>query len=64
MIPERGSWIEFNVTKKDSLTVRIDQSGKFAATTLLRAMDPKLSTDTDHAESVLSDGNPKAVKRR
>ncbi len=47
VIPERGSWIEVNVTKKDSLTVRIDQSGKFAATTLLRAMDPKYSTDAD-----------------
>jgi DNA-directed RNA polymerase subunit beta len=47
VIPERGSWIEVNVTKKDSLTVRIDQSGKFAATTLLRAMDPKYSTDSD-----------------
>ena len=40
IIPERGSWIEVNVTKKDSLTVRIDQSGKFSAMTLLRAMDP------------------------
>ena len=47
VIPERGSWIEVNVTKKDALTVRIDQSGKFAATTLLRAMDPKYSTDAD-----------------
>ncbi len=40
VIPERGSWIEINATKKDSLTVRIDQSGKFSAMTLLRAMDP------------------------
>jgi DNA-directed RNA polymerase subunit beta len=47
IIPERGSWIEINVTKKDSLTVRIDQSGKFSAMTLLRAMDPKYSTDAD-----------------
>ena len=47
IIPERGSWIECNVTKKDSLTVRIDQSGKFSATTLLRAIDPKYSSDTD-----------------
>ena len=47
VIPERGSWIEVNVTKKEALTVRIDQSGKFAATTLLRAMDPSLSTDAD-----------------
>ncbi len=47
VIPERGSWIEINVTKKDSLSVRIDQSGKFSVVTLLRAMSPKLSTDTD-----------------
>ncbi|MCC6669720.1 MAG: DNA-directed RNA polymerase subunit beta [Planctomycetes bacterium] len=45
VIPERGSWIEINVTKKDAVAVRIDQSGKFSATTLLRAMDPKYSTD-------------------
>jgi DNA-directed RNA polymerase subunit beta len=44
IIPERGSWIEINVTKKDTLGVRIDQSGKFSALTLLRAMDPKYST--------------------
>ncbi|MEQ1825381.1 MAG: DNA-directed RNA polymerase subunit beta, partial [Pirellula sp.] len=47
VIPERGSWIEVNVTKKDSLSVRIDQSGKFSVMTLLRAMSPKLSTDQD-----------------
>jgi len=46
VIPERGSWIELNVGKKDSLTVRIDQSGKFSAMTLLRAMDPKYSQNS------------------
>jgi DNA-directed RNA polymerase subunit beta len=46
VIPERGSWIEVNVTKKDSLSVRIDQSGKFSVVTLLRAMSPDLSTDS------------------
>ncbi len=29
IIPERGSWIELLVSRKDTLTVRIDQSGKF-----------------------------------
>jgi DNA-directed RNA polymerase subunit beta len=38
IIPERGSWIELQVTKKDTLGVRIDQSGKFSSMTLLRAM--------------------------
>jgi DNA-directed RNA polymerase subunit beta len=46
IIPERGSWIELNISKKDTLQVRIDQSGKFSALTLLRAMDPKYSSDT------------------
>jgi DNA-directed RNA polymerase subunit beta len=45
IIPERGSWIELNVTKKDAVAIRIDQSGKFSCTTLLRAMDQKFSTD-------------------
>jgi DNA-directed RNA polymerase subunit beta len=45
IIPERGSWIEINVTKKDALGVRIDQSGKFSAVTLLRALDPAYSTN-------------------
>ena len=47
IIPERGSWIEVNVTKKDLLTVRIDQSGKFSAMTLLRAMAPEFGTDAE-----------------
>jgi DNA-directed RNA polymerase subunit beta len=45
VIPERGSWIELQVTKKETLGVRIDQSGKFSAMTLLRAMSPEFSSD-------------------
>jgi DNA-directed RNA polymerase subunit beta len=45
IIPERGSWIELNISKKDTLTVRIDQSGKFSAMTLLRAMDARYGQD-------------------
>ncbi len=44
IIPERGSWIELVVTKKDSLTMRIDQSSKIPATTFLRAMDEKFGS--------------------
>ena len=47
LIPERGSWIELNVTKKEILAVRIDQSGKFPATILLRAVSEEYSTDAD-----------------
>ncbi len=45
VIPERGSWIEINVTKKDLLAVRIDQSSKIAATSFLRAMSDDYGTD-------------------
>jgi len=44
IIPERGSWIEASVTKKDVLAVRIDQSSKIPATTFLRALDEKYGT--------------------
>ncbi|MCB9934288.1 MAG: DNA-directed RNA polymerase subunit beta [Planctomycetes bacterium] len=44
VIPERGSWIELAVTKKDTLSIRIDQSGKFSAMTFFRAMSPDLSS--------------------
>jgi len=43
IIPERGSWIELNVSRKEALQVRIDQSGKFPVTMLLRAMEPEFS---------------------
>src|ERR1700742_364042 len=45
VIPERGSWIECSVTKKDALAVRIDQSSKIPATTFLRALDKKYSSN-------------------
>src|SRR5437868_14550046 len=58
IIPERGSWIEINVTKKDTLGVRIDQSGKFSSMTLLRAMDPQYSTD----EAILNTFHGKEIQ--
>jgi DNA-directed RNA polymerase subunit beta len=44
IIPERGSWIELEVSKKDILQMRIDQSTKIPATTFLRALDEDFST--------------------
>ncbi|MEM9416531.1 MAG: DNA-directed RNA polymerase subunit beta [Planctomycetota bacterium] len=45
IIPERGSWIELEVSKKDVLQMRIDQSTKIPATTFLRALDEKFATN-------------------
>jgi len=47
VIPERGSWIELVISKREALGVRIDQSGKFSAMTLVRAMCKEHSTDAD-----------------
>jgi len=44
IIPERGSWIEIGVTRKDILAVKIDQSSRIPATIFLRAMNSAYST--------------------
>jgi len=44
IIPERGSWIEISVTRKDVLIIKIDQSSKIPATVFLRAIDENYST--------------------
>jgi DNA-directed RNA polymerase subunit beta len=49
IIPERGSWIEISVTKKDVLIVRIDQSSKIPATLFLKAM----SEEYGKAEAII-----------
>jgi|688.fasta_scaffold64342_1 DNA-directed RNA polymerase subunit beta len=64
VIPERGSWIELNVTKKDTLSVRIDQSGKFSAMTLLRAMSPKFSENSDILRAFYESTKVKVVDGR
>ncbi len=64
IIPERGSWIEINITKKDTLSVRIDQSGKFSAITLLRAMSPQYSTDADIIRAFYETSHEKIVDGR
>ncbi|MEX2138222.1 MAG: DNA-directed RNA polymerase subunit beta [Pirellulales bacterium] len=64
IIPERGSWIELNISKKDTLTVRIDQSGKFSAMTLLRAMDPKYGQDAALLRAFYDSSTEKIVDGR
>jgi DNA-directed RNA polymerase subunit beta len=44
IIPERGSWIEISVTRKDVLIIKIDQSSKIPATVFLRAISSEYGT--------------------
>jgi DNA-directed RNA polymerase subunit beta len=50
IIPERGSWIDVGVTKKDTLVIQIDKSGKFPVTIFIRAWGEAYATD----EKILS----------
>ncbi|HMC11759.1 MAG TPA: DNA-directed RNA polymerase subunit beta, partial [Pirellulaceae bacterium] len=68
IIPERGSWIELNIGKRETLGVRIDQSGKFSAVTLLRAMSQEHSTDAAvircfHPTKIVKTSESDAVKK-
>ena len=54
IIPERGSWIKLEVTKKDVLAMRIDQSTKLAATTFLRCLDESVAS----TDALLSNSQP------
>ena len=47
IIPERGSWIEIDVSRKDVLNIRVDQSGRFPVTVFLRAISAEYSTNAD-----------------
>jgi DNA-directed RNA polymerase subunit beta len=64
ILPERGSWIEMTISKKETLMVRIDQSGKFSAMTFLRAMDPRFSDDAAILRAFYPTTQEKIVDRR
>jgi len=38
LIPNRGAWLEFETSKRDLLSVKVDRKRKFPVTTLLRAV--------------------------
>jgi DNA-directed RNA polymerase subunit beta len=38
LIPNRGAWLEFETSKRDIISVKIDRKRKFPVTTLLRAV--------------------------
>jgi len=46
IIPERGSWLEINFTRKETLSIKIDQSSKLPIMMLLRAMSADYSSNS------------------
>lgn len=45
--PIRGSWLEFFVTKNNTIIVKIDRKRKFPVTTLIRALNTGYSSDEE-----------------
>ncbi len=45
IIPQRGSWVEMEVNRRDCLVCQLDQSGKQPATLLVRALNEERATD-------------------
>jgi DNA-directed RNA polymerase subunit beta len=43
--PLRGSWLEINISRYNTITVKIDRHRKISATTLLRALEPYSDED-------------------
>jgi len=43
--PLRGSWLEINISRYNTISVKIDRHRKLAATTLLRAIEPYTDED-------------------
>ena len=65
-VPERGTWVELSVSRKDVLQVQLGQSGRMPATWLLRAMLPESATNADileifYSTESLSAAGPKAL---
>ncbi len=46
VIPERGSWIELNLTRKETISAKIDQSSKLPIMMFLRAMSEEYGTNS------------------
>ena len=49
LIPNRGAWLEFEVSNKDIVSVKVDRKRKIPITTLLRAIDTEEGVTDDTA---------------
>ncbi len=57
LIPSRGAWLEFETTKKNVISVKVDRKRKIPVTVLLRALAAVSAGDEDTLEGRLSEGS-------
>jgi DNA-directed RNA polymerase subunit beta len=56
LIPSRGAWLEFETTKKNVLSVKVDRKRKIPVTVLIRALAAVASTEDDPLNDMLQEG--------
>jgi DNA-directed RNA polymerase subunit beta len=56
LIPSRGAWLEFETTKKNVLSVKVDRKRKIPVTVLLRALAAVSGASKDPLDDVLREG--------
>ncbi len=59
--PQRGSWLEFAITKNDLITVKIDRRRKFPVTTFLRAIGFENNDDIIKLLDPITDENTREL---
>ena len=62
LIPSRGAWLEFETTKKNVISVKVDRKRKIPVTVLIRAL-AAISSDTDGSmDDVLKEGSDEELR--
>jgi DNA-directed RNA polymerase subunit beta len=57
LIPSRGAWLEFETTKKNVLSVKVDRKRKIPVTVLIRALAAVSAENPDPIEDALREGS-------
>ncbi len=57
LIPSRGAWLEFETTKKNVLSVKVDRKRKIPVTVLIRALAAVSAGDDDPLDQTLREGS-------
>jgi DNA-directed RNA polymerase subunit beta len=62
LIPSRGAWLEFETTKKNVLSVKVDRKRKIPVTVLLRALAAVSSVKDDPLDEMLREGSDEELR--
>jgi DNA-directed RNA polymerase subunit beta len=61
LIPSRGAWLEFETTKKNVLSVKVDRKRKIPVTVLIRALATVSTDEEDPLGDMLKEGTDEEI---